>query len=121
MRSIITVMNLRFAAGALTAVLALALSPTATADPANELAYISSLNAFGATVFNAQQAIETGYWVCDQLQYTSGDDVARKLYLSTDAQSMKHAQVIVVAAAMNLCPWQYHPERLNGDELTHLQ
>src|SRR6185436_7562381 len=98
-------MKLSFAAGALAAGLALALSPAASADPANELAYISSLNAFGATVFNAQQAIETGYWVCDQLQYANGDDVARKLYLSIpDVQNMKHAQVIVLAAAMNLCP-----------------
>lgn len=101
----------------------LPLSTPAAADSANEVAYLGSLNAFGLVVFDAPSAIETGYWVCSQLDYGGdGDEVARNLYLSVpDVQNMQHAQAIVVAAAMNLCPWEYHPERLNGGELTHLQ
>lgn len=120
-------MNVRqYAKAALTACvtagLVLGLSSPAAADGVNEVAYISTLNAFGAAVYDAPLAIQWGYWACDQLNYGNGDDVSHKLYLSvTDLRTIEQANALVLAAAMNLCPWQYHPERLNDGELAHLQ
>ena len=109
------------ACAALGALLAAPAAEVRAAPPDAELAYLASLNAFGLTVYDTGAALRTGYAVCAELGHETGLDVARQLFASTswaELPTMDSAGAVVVAAAMNLCTWHYHPERVAAGGLT---
>jgi hypothetical protein len=99
-------------AAALTAA-ALATAAPAQADPsADALAYLQRLNDMGFATYDTAWAVASGYVICDQLNYASGEQVAQDVFSrssSTDTPTIDWARAWVIAAVDTLCPWQYHP------------
>jgi hypothetical protein len=82
-------------------------APAANASPG---AYLYALEAQGMVIYNPSQAVNTGYWLCDQMNYTTGDVVATRFYHAaySDVPTVYVATIWVVAAAEFLCPWHDH-------------
>ena len=91
-----------------------ALNP-AVAQASPETDYLQDLTNAGFIIYDTRAALNTGYTICDALNYNTGDVVAYNLYTHTswaDIQTMQGAATWVIIAGTNLCPWQYHPERV---------
>jgi hypothetical protein len=86
---------------------------TARAD-SREMAFLDTLTDSGIQVYDASRAIDVGWGICSAFEVANGQDVAEFIYGNTtysDVPDLATAQLWVVAAAWNLCPWHYHPER----------
>ena len=82
-----------------------------TAPPANadEITFISELNAHGISVYNAPAAVQTGYNICQVLNKYNGVDVVEAVYqVYSDVPNRAIAYAWVESAVFTLCPWQYH-------------
>lgn len=89
---------------------------TARAD-SSETAFLDTLTDSGVQVYDASQAVETGWAICEAFETVNGADVARYIYANTtyaDVPDLATAQVWVVAAGMTLCPWHNHANRVGG-------
>lgn len=83
-------------------------SPPANAD---ELTYLQLLNMRGFTVNDTAAIIATGWSVCEQLNYTTGDVVTGRLFATTSWEmtpSPERAFQIVLSSVEGLCPWHDH-------------
>lgn len=83
-------------------------SPDANATP---LTYLQSLNNRGIIIYDTVAALNTGFSICEALNYANGDEVATELFLRTswaDVPDMYTAYVVVVTAVEELCPWHDH-------------
>ena len=74
-----------------------ALLGAGAANASSETNFLSDLNYYGFDIYNANQAVNTGYQLCSEMQYDSGAGVADRFFVSTPWSE-------VVAAADNLCP-----------------
>lgn len=107
-------------AAVIAAVILYALSgATAAKAQANtpELEFLNDLNNGGLVVYDTAQALRTGHWICGQLDFRNGAAVANDIWTQTswsDVPSPEYALVWVVAAAVDLCPWNYHPARASS-------
>jgi hypothetical protein len=89
---------------------AVAAAAPAYAD-SSETAFLETLTAFGMRIYDAQQALVTGYQLCNEMTTDTGTNVAAALYRRTGSEvpNIDAADEWVIASAMNLCPWEYHP------------
>jgi hypothetical protein len=94
-------------AAATIAAAALGLAAPAQAD---SMSYIEALNAHGIQVYDIDLTLQWGHDICAALPTTNGEQVAENFYRITngDVPNMANAETIVVLAAQNLCPSQWH-------------
>lgn len=77
----------------------------------DQLIYLQLLNLRGITVHNTAAALQTGYVICDALNYATGDVVAYELWRATswaEIPTISMAGDVVVSAVEGLCPWHDH-------------
>ena len=100
------------AAGAVLAGTGLGWAAQADATPAS---FLDALTDNGIDVYDASAALNTGYAICETFNTYNGEQVAQALMqlAPNDVPSYEVATVWVVAAGANLCPWQFHPERVS--------
>lgn len=87
---------------------AVAFAPSAQADPGG---YLRDLASQGFVITNTNAALASGYRVCQQLGYTTGDVVAANLFATTtwaETSSLESASRIVITAVDQLCPQYDH-------------
>jgi hypothetical protein len=84
-------------------------APPAHADTTQEINYLRALTASNFYIYDTTETLLTGYWICNQLDYVTGDVVAAHLFRAggIDIPDMHAANIWVVIAATNLCPWTY--------------
>jgi hypothetical protein len=93
--------------GAAAAAIAATGAGNASADTGSEMAFIQLLNARGISVYNANQAVQTGYTLCGRMQAVGGNAAAYEMFAHTswsDVPNIYTAQVWTNAAANTLCP-----------------
>jgi hypothetical protein len=82
-----------------------------------ETNYLSDLTDAGIVIYDTSQAISTGYAICEAFNTVNGEVVAENLYTHTsyaDIPNRAAAAAWVLAAGLNLCPWHFHPERVQA-------
>jgi hypothetical protein len=104
------------AVGALTIAASLFCIGKANANPADEQAFLSQLTNSGLAIKNVSGTVTLGYTICAQLPYENGAQLAEQLWegASSGGFTLNDMNTVVWAAVQNLCPWEYHPERLRG-------
>lgn len=83
---------------------------TARAD-SGETAFLDTLTDSGIEVYDASQAVATGWAICKAFEVANGRVVAEFIYGNTtysDVPDMATAELWVIAAAYNLCPQHVH-------------
>ncbi|MCV7237142.1 DUF732 domain-containing protein [Mycolicibacterium celeriflavum] len=84
----------------------------APAVKADAMSYLQSLNNHGMSVYDTSDALRNGYWVCNELNYNTGDVVAERLYYRYASMTVAEAATILMVAVWELCPWHYDPQDL---------
>ncbi len=70
--------------------------------------FLDALTDNGIDIYDASRAVDVGQGICRAFEVANGADVAQFIYENTtyaDVPDLHTAQVWVVAAAVNLCPW----------------
>ncbi len=86
---------------------------TASAD---ELSYLQMLNYRGFTIYNTALALASGYSVCNDLNYNTGDVVATHVFYNSswaDIPTRDTAAAMVLTSVEELCPWHDHRGEYN--------
>src|ERR1700759_4808044 len=102
-----------FGLGALAIAGSLHVAGAAHADP--ETNFLDEITSQGLEIKQIRGAIGIGYQICAELPTTNGKTVVDQIYYGLPAASpltYNDIAVILMAAVHNLCPSQYHPERL---------
>lgn len=91
---------------------ALLTGPAAPAE-ASTGSFLAMLEVRGLVIYNPNVALNTGWWICDQLNWATGDVVVVRLYNNTgwDVPDARTAGIWVVTAVEELCPWHDHRGR----------
>lgn len=99
---------LKTATAAALAAAAIANAPAAQASP--ETDFLTTLNSYGFVIYDANQAIDNGWLICNALDKANGTVVAEAFYRVTtmDVPDRQTAALWVVAAGTTLCPWHNH-------------
>lgn len=96
------------AASGVLAAASVGLAPVAQAD---EAGYVRDLRNNGWVITNPVSAIGVGYAICEQLNYSNGEEVAEVIYTNTPTSvtpTPDDARIWVIIAVAELCPWHYH-------------
>ena len=83
----------------------------ASAYSGSEVSYLNALNYNGFVTYNANWAINTGWQICNSLNYENGNAAAVDLFANTswaDVPNLHVAQIWVNTAADTLCPWVWN-------------
>jgi Protein of unknown function (DUF732) len=99
--------------GAVVALGSLAGTGTANAsDP--ELSYLQMLNYGGFYITDTASALATGYNICEQLDYNTGDIVSEYVFMHSswaEISTREGASMVVLTSVEQLCPWHDHRGR----------
>ena len=78
---------------------------------ASQLGYLQMLNYRGFYITDTASALATGYNICEQLNYNTGDIVSEYVFMHSswaEISTREGALMVVLTSVEQLCPWHDH-------------
>lgn len=78
----------------------------------SEQDYLAEITNGGVGIRDVRGTVRLGYEICSDLPTTNGTTEVYEIQANNPSFTRGEVAVVVMAAVHNLCPAQYHPERL---------